>query len=545
MAARVVGVTGSGMKHWREAAAALGGLMVGFSTWAIHVTEMPHHTIYVEAGGCRTPITVIEPDLDRPLGAAIMLHGLSANRKVMNYLGEELAFDGGLRVYALDFAGHGDNVAPFTFRRAEDCAAAAVAKLVENGTLNPKATAYVGHSMGAAIAIQMADRDPVAATVAISPGPAVLPKRMPANLLVFTGQFDPAFLSKSARDLQKAAGGDRTSAEDFLEQRAFLLDYVPRATHTSQLSRQQVEEDTRDWTLNSMEARSGNTDEVIDWKERVGWTAEQPPATLRSTLGKIWRAAVGAGSLWGIVGLFLIYPLWTMSAARFAGEQGGGGTDGADASAPGCLLLMLEWAVFAFAGVLLLMVFQPMRFVRLFTGGYLASLLLVVGILASAVNWKSFRENFRWESKTTVGAVVAAFGIFLSMGAWLNWQAYDAWMNGPRWLRFLEIVPAAWLFFYAEEILLGPVGAGGKRARRFGRFLLLRLILFGACAFGVFHLASGQILILLLVGGLALLSVLTRLGSDLLRQRTGSATAAALFGAILAAWFAAAVFPLT
>jgi len=39
-------------------------------------------------------------------------------------------------------------------------------------------------------------------------------------------------------------------------------------------------------------------------------------------------------------------------------------------------------------------------------------------------------------------------------------------------------------------------------------------------------------------------SVLQRLATDVLLRRTGSATAAAAFGAILAAWFIAAVFPL-
>jgi hypothetical protein len=44
---------------------------------------------------------------------------------------------------------------------------------------------------------------------------------------------------------------------------------------------------------------------------------------------------------------------------------------------------------------------------------------------------------------------------------------------------------------------------------------------------------------------LALFSILQRLGADVLRKRTGSIAAAVLFSAILAAWFVAAVFPLT
>jgi hypothetical protein len=56
---------------------------------------------------------------------------------------------------------------------------------------------------------------------------------------------------------------------------------------------------------------------------------------------------------------------------------------------------------------------------------------------------------------------------------------------------------------------------------------------------------SGQALILLLVTALAIFSIFQRLGTDAVRQRTGSAPAAALFGAILGAWLIASVFPLT
>ena len=62
-------------------------------------------------------------------------------------------------------------------------------------------------------------------------------------------------------------------------------------------------------------------------------------------------------------------------------------------------------------------------------------------------------------------------------------------------------------------------------------------------AFLLLH--SGQLLILLLAVFLALISVFQRLGMDSVRRCTGSAAAAAVFGAILAAWFLAAVLPLT
>ena len=527
--------------------------MLVCSAWAVHVTAMTHHTIYVTAGGCTTPITVVEPDLDQPIASVIMLHGLAANRRVMNYLADQLAFDGGFRVYVLDLAGHGDNTSPFSFYSAENCAGAVVAQLISSRAIDPKNTAYVGHSLGAIIAIRLADREPLAGTVAISPGPVVLPKRMPSNLLVLTGSLDIPRLKSAALSLSTAAGGDRVSVDDFLQQRAFLLDAVPRASHTSLLANQQVEDDTRDWVVNSTEAAIGDADGVVDWKTRAGFTAEQPQPSLRAALGRVWYAALRLAPFWGLAGLLLVCPLLLAIASKFSSAE----SESADsprssqspassaAKTPSPFLALLEWAVCSLLAVLILIFFSPMHFLRLFSAGYLASFLLLVGLFIALLNSSSWLANFRWTAPLTLSTIVVSLLIFLSIGAWANWQLFDLWMNPPRWLRFFGFLPAAWLYFYAEEIVLGPVRSGWRRASRFLLFLLLRLIVLGACAVGVFWLSSGAILILLLAGFLAIASVLIRLGSDSLRHRSGSATAAALFGAILASWIAAAVFPLT
>ncbi len=93
--------------------------------------------------------------------------------------------------------------------------------------------------------------------------------------------------------------------------------------------------------------------------------------------------------------------------------------------------------------------------------------------------------------------------------------------------------------------MLGEVGDGSRRARRFVLFLVLRLEIFLACILAYYVLDSGEALIGLFIVGLAAFSIFQRLATDAFRLRTGSATAAAVFGAILASWFIAAVFPLS
>jgi len=102
-----------------------------------------------------------------------------------------------------------------------------------------------------------------------------------------------------------------------------------------------------------------------------------------------------------------------------------------------------------------------------------------------------------------------------------------------------------WIYCFAEEVVLGPVRIGKRRALRFGIFLLFRLELWIACAIAFYSLGSSQVLMVILFAFLAQFSILQRLATDALRLRTGSAMAAALFNAILASWFIAAVFPLT
>src|ERR1700720_2796798 len=240
------------MKLW-ELAVAIGGaicLLLGVA-W-IRRAELPGKDFVLDAVSCRVPITEYDPPADvSPAGFAIVLHGLSANRRVMTYLSEDFAGHG-LRTYALDLPGHGDNREPFTFPRGQLCATAAVETLIRAGKIDPRTTVLVGHSMGAAIAIRMADREPVLATIAISPAPMNLPLRMPANLLVFTAQFDIPPLAKEAKDLEVAAGGERHTPEDFAQLRAFDLERIPFATHTSLVLDRRVAHRSELWAMRAL-----------------------------------------------------------------------------------------------------------------------------------------------------------------------------------------------------------------------------------------------------------------------------------------------------
>ncbi len=514
-------------KWWEIALAVTGIAFLVLGTKWVRSGELPEQQIVIQTGGCHIPATILNPRItNEPPGTAIVLHGLSANRQIMMYLASEFAGHG-LQVYSLDLPGHGDNTDAFSFAKAAECATAAVESLSRNGRIDPSKTIVVGHSMGAAIAIGMADHIPLAGTIALSPAPMVLPQRMPSNLLVFSGQYELAILHHAAEALLQASGGTRARPEDFVQKRAFDLRYVAAGTHTSLIMDRNVAHQSERWIMQCL-------------------FPEIPPETLALNLDLAPYAVANkgrhrlAGSVLGLIGILLLFPFCaTLVAAAASPPHAQPLVDH-----PPYTLSLAEAAVAALAGVLLLTLGIPLKFLHMYTADYLLSLLLIVGLVLLFFNRARIKESWPPSVSSSIIAAIFAFAVFLSLGAWLNWQLDDAWLNGPRWIRLAAILPITLIFCGAEELALGPVQSGRRRALRFAIFLLLRLEILLACTLAYYELRSGQVLIPLLAVFLALFSVLQRLGADALRKRTGSAAAAILLSAILAAWFFAAVFPL-
>jgi pimeloyl-ACP methyl ester carboxylesterase len=515
------------MKRWEIVLAVLGiGFLVG-GTVAIRKDEFPLQNFVLNTSDCHTPVTIVEPASGRAFGSAVVLHGLAANRRIMLNFSEHLA-GMGVRAYVPDLPGHGESTDPFSFARVEHCGALAVDSLTRGSKIDPKTTVLAGHSMGAAIAIRMADEEPVAATIAISPAPMVLPQRMPANLLVFSAEYDLGILKQSAANLLHAAGGVRTSPEDFVQDRAFELQNVPGATHTSLLLDSRVIQPSEQWIFESI-AHNLAGEARPDWVKFLKNVQRNRPE----------KIAIGASG--GLLGLFLLFPICATIASKFA-EKAPAKAAATRLTSP---LILVEGIVCGLVAVLLLAFGTPLRFIHMYSADYLASLLLIVGVLLLALNRNASRENLSWQFRPIIVSVILGFATILAIGGWLNWQLTDAWLSSARWLRFAALLPVMLVFAFAEEALLGPVYEGKRRAQRFAVFLLFRGEIWLASLLAYYTLASGQVMILVLVTFLAMFSIVQRLATDALRRRTSSAPAAAIFGAILASWFIASVFPLT
>ncbi len=485
-------------------------------------------SIWISTESCRTPATLLPAR--QPSNRILVFHGLSANRRLMLPLGVWLQTEN-TNVYLFDLPGHGDHPSPFSFQRAEQCAAEVLEALTSRADPAGQHTALVGHSMGGGIVVRLADQSPTAATIAISPGLWQSPRRMPVNLLILTGEFDLPQLQRQARQLLEAAGGTRTTPEDFAQRRAIELVRMARATHSSYLLDAEAAVILRSWLARSL----------------PDYHPESEPPPLR----RLW------GLLSGLCGLVLLY---SMLAARVARRLRRTGSTPA-ISVP-ALRALVGWAVAALLAVAVLHVWLPLGWLRLYNGGYLASYLFVVGLALLILQIRRKRAcgataegqpdprprpaGLLREARPVLGGTLAGGAAMLAFGAWLNWTGCDLWLNAPRAWRFAALLPFLLPYFAAEERALGPPAAGWRgELCRYAQFALLRSILAAALLVPILLLGQGPVLALLLLPYAALLSLLQRLAADQLRRHADSAAAAICFSAILMAWLMAAILPIT
>ena len=506
------------MKSRKTARALVGILLIAAGFWLAFPKAYRERTYLIPAGGCRLETTIFEKKDGTSQGTVLLLPGLVANKKVMAFLAGGFA-EQNLRVFVPDLPGHGHSPGPFSPQRAQDCAEGLLSGLIARGMANPDRTIVAGHSMGAAIALRIGAKIPVAGVVAISPAPmraahGVQPEMllysdpgpMPQRFVVISGGLEPPSMRADAADLV-ASHTDRTAQ--------FLL--IPRATHASLIFSRAVVRAAQGWTAKTLE---------------LGGSPGTP--SLRSLCGAIA----------GFMGLLV---LANPFLRELTGKKPGGEKQQKEMEKGNSMAWARRLAEFSVAAILivfLLRYWNPLRSLGLFEGDYLASFLLLLGIALLLLHWNSLPEySLLWKSGL-LGALFGGLILVLLFTAWLELSLYQAWLTPAKWLRFPFLFLAFLPYHFAEEISLGPA-ANQNALRRFAAGLSLRAVAWAALAVGVLYLHSGEILMVLLVPYFLLIHVLQRRGMDIVHQETGSALASAVFGAILLAGFCLVIFPVT
>ena len=517
------------MKRTELILAVCGAALLAWGALWIQRGRGPMREVTLDGGpACpAAPATILEPASGAPRGTVVIFHGLGANRTVMLSTGQQFAA-AGFRVYLVDSPGHGANTGPFSFAANEACAAGLLGTLERTGQISARRTVLFGHSMGGALVVRLTDQFPAAGTIAVATAPLVPPRRIPTNLLLVAPQFDMPPVLAAERQLAAAAGAERASAEDFRESRAFRLLRVSWRTHTGALFDAAAMRAMVRWALDAVGAGE----------------ATAPRVNFRPFYG----------GLLGFLGILLAFPAAASGAAKLAGIRAP--RTGAATPRPGVTLL--AWTVATILAAIVLTRWVPLAALHLYSASYLASLLLLAGLpLALAYGIHDVRAARESHAGSSLGTsirplaeifcgAILGMATILAAGTWLNWQLTEAWPIAARWQRFPLLVAALFPACLAEEYALGDPRSLRRlhRAGRMALFVALRGIVWLVLFVAMWSGAADALLDVIFIAFLAPLSLGQRLGADALRHRTGSAVAAAIFSAILAAWFLAAAFPL-
>ena len=492
--------------------AAVGLLLCALGFFLAHREPYEVHTVLATAGGCNMPTDIYEARSGTPVGSVVLLHGLSANKKVMAFTAEEFA-NQELRVFVPDLPGHGKAPGPFSAARVETCADALVRDLAARKAIIPARTILAGHSMGGAIATRVAADFPVAGVIAISPAPMhpapglsaelllfPTPPVLAAHSLVLSAAWEPASVRQIGQDLVTKSTNSPVKYE-----------VIPRTSHVSILFSAAAFGAIRSWT-----------------SEILG---TDPTAPLPRNMAQL-------GWVFGLLGLALLAPPFLREMTASPSNQ-----SASDSGAPlPFLRTALSLAIFSVIAVILLRFFVPFRFLHIFQGDYLASFLFIVGVAALAQHRQPLPRLNSFFTRITASGAAAAVLLILLFGAWFELTFYEAWLTPWRWLRFPILFLALLPWHLAEELFLGSSPA--SRFRRFVQFLAFRGILWLILVGAIFYLHSAQFAFVLLILYFALFSILQRLATDVIRVQTRSIPAAAIFGAILLTGFVLAILPI-
>jgi pimeloyl-ACP methyl ester carboxylesterase len=470
--------------------------------------------VIAAASACRVDMIIVQ-SRDVPAGnsgAVVLFHGLSANKFIMTYLARAFA-QLGLTVYVPDLPGHGRTPGPFTAKNAEDCAGSLLRGMEARGLLNPERTILAGHSMGGAIALRLAPAFRPAGVIALSPAPmkpahGVTPEkllfhevpRLGPNTLISAGQFEPQGLAANAAELVPPNNEDPSI-------RFFSL---PGQSHVSVLFSPGAARMAQNWAAQTLQLSN--------------------PERLPSRLFLL-------GGVLGFLGILILAgPFLRELTTEVPGEQA------SQPPAPSPVRACAEVLGASLITVSILRYVNPLKTMGLFEGDYLASFFLLAGLGLVLLHLRLARKKFAVKAGVFLAAAFAGLILHLLVTGWFDLTISGSWMNLERWTRFPLFFFCAFLFLYGLELVLGPVL---DPRRRYATDLLAILLAWSCLAGAAFYLHSGQILPVLLGPYFVLFFVWSRLGTRLVRKRTASATAAAVFGAILLAGFCLVLFPVS
>jgi pimeloyl-ACP methyl ester carboxylesterase len=415
----------------------------------------------------------------KPYGRALVVHGLDSNKEFMQIFCAALA-DAGFEAYAIDLPGHGDSTVPFNTLDAS--------RTIENAVERLKPDTIVGHSLGAGLILDLADRLPFQSLVLISPAPVPVPldDTKLRHILVTTGRFDiPA-----------------------------IKQFVPRLGNADRMEFK--------WAMHSSVPQSpGDIREIIQWLGR-------DTSGLRTTQRLTWVGLMFASGL--TLGMTMLPHRKKQTRLKILS-----GTE--------------VIVAFVFACVLSVFVLQfivVLRWIRLFTADYLVSFIFVGGmVLTTLLMWHRNRKGFVVKDEMgfhvipcLIGVAAAAY-VIVVIGLLTASHLIHMSLSAGRFWRFPIIAAAAFPLFVFDEAVTRQVPGIWKRM---SLGILTRCLLAASVATGVLTLNRESSFLALLAIMILLFWLALWFVTGIVSRRIQDPIAAALFAALVQGWMFAAWF---
>jgi pimeloyl-ACP methyl ester carboxylesterase len=400
----------------------------------------------------------------------LVVHGLDSNKEFMQIFCAALA-DADFEVYAIDLPGHGDSTANFNGVLASNVIEQTVALL--------KPDIAIGHSMGAALLIDLAHQVKFGKLVLVSPVPTVVGDLHFENTLVTTETWDIPAVNAFAPMLQ---GAD--------------LKKWP-GMHSSALIK------------------------TYQIREIVMWLGGDP-ARLRTSQRLVWLGLMYAGA--AALGIVLFPGL----AAGVRREPLFSKTE-----------IALAFIAASAVSVVVNRFVVVLRWVQLFAMDYTISFWFVAGLTLLVILSARTKKWILGNSVDILRGLAAAAYVIIVMGLLAGSHLIHMTLPDGRWWRFIVIAAAGFPLFLFDEAATPRVGSAWQNA---GIAFVTRSLITASLATGVLLFNRESAFIVLVLPLLFLFWMMLWFVTGFVARNAQNPAGAALFAALVQGWMFAAWF---
>jgi len=534
------------------------GLFV-FSLWQVgnYEARLTRRAFFVPALRAElppVPVLAFFPG-GKPTGIAIIAHGFSANKELMQGFAIELARNDGLVAYLFDFPGHGQAADRLSLQ--DDSGSSLTASLTAvydyaqreaSTTRSPTGTVLLGHSMGSrTVALYGLDNREVLATIALSPAMTDADLRrfsnnQPRNLLLLAGEQDlPVSVQGVVSGTRYASSGlargegDSTVFGSWTNGTARKGKLYPGLNHLTILFSTAVYDEVDRWAFHSLGLRLGDG-------------ASLPPTAAEGRLGWVIATLLSAILLtFAVVGL-----LTTFRDRRWEEQERATRPSFMGSATATYLVMVLFGSVVAILSYRLFsgLGFNPFVFLSVSLTPFLALYFLVVGVVC----WLAIRglnpTSLPTFDLNGVGGGLLVGGLiwlvwYLTLGLATSFSLFRLTFDEHNLYR-LPIMLALALLFFPYFSVDEAIWRGWQQNRRWGvgllGGLLSKLLILAALLVAILT-SSDLFFLTLALPVLAILFIIAQFFTAWLYRATGNVWAGAwwqslFFAQVLAMLFA-------